>query len=162
MIYSFPSRGAGGARNEGLLIAKGTWVLFLDADDFFVKNAFSCLEQVINYSEDIVYFKMSSCYSDTLEKADRGVFYCNLVCSFFKKEQNAELKLRHCHSSPCAKLIKLNLIRKNNILFDEVIASNDVMFSLKVGHYAKSITCLDNFVYCATISEGTLTKTISK
>ena len=40
LLHSDPSRFAGGARNVGLAAAKGQWLVFSDADDFFAPNAF--------------------------------------------------------------------------------------------------------------------------
>ena len=39
LLYSSPSRGAGGARNVGVENAHGKWLLFLDADDYFAEGA---------------------------------------------------------------------------------------------------------------------------
>ena len=38
IYYSDNIRGAGGARNEGIKKASGKWILFMDADDFFIPS----------------------------------------------------------------------------------------------------------------------------
>lgn len=41
-------RGAGYARNTGLSHAKGKWIIFADADDFFYENAFVEFDKLSN------------------------------------------------------------------------------------------------------------------
>src|SRR5699024_10596478 len=65
-------------------------------------------------------------------------------------------------SPPWSKLIKRKLITENQIKFDEVIASNDIMFSTKVGYNLKEFDVSLKEIYCVTRSEGTLTRTINK
>ena len=60
------TKGAGRARNVGLEHAIGKWLIFADADDFFVKNAF-CIVREYAYSDaDVVYFKAESVFSDNV------------------------------------------------------------------------------------------------
>lgn len=59
------NKGAGGARNEGLKIASGKWLLFADADDYFESGAFKKVFSNIDKKEDIIYFKPTSVYEKT-------------------------------------------------------------------------------------------------
>lgn len=56
ILFSDKSKGAGHARNVGIENAKGNWLLFLDADDFFVKGAFDVFKKHYDSSVDIVFF----------------------------------------------------------------------------------------------------------
>jgi glycosyltransferase involved in cell wall biosynthesis len=154
-------KGAGYARNIGLSHAKGKWLLFADADDFFTEKAFEYLFAEEDSHHEIIYFKITSCFSDTFEPATRDKFYNQLVDNYIYNCKNSERKMRYKWGSPCAKLIKKELVDRNNIRFEEIIASNDIMFSLYTGYFAKSITAVDNIVYCATVAEGSLTNTVS-
>ena len=40
LLHSAPERHAGGSRNDGIAIAKGKWLLFADADDYYTPDAF--------------------------------------------------------------------------------------------------------------------------
>ena len=53
-VYTIEGKGAGYARNIGLKIATGDWLIFADADDFFTKEAFEISDKpIINqYPED--------------------------------------------------------------------------------------------------------------
>ena len=159
IIYSDIHKGAGHARNEGLKLAKGEWVLFLDADDFFTEHSFIEFDKYINSEYDIVFFGSTSIYLNTTRVSDRHLVYTKQVTNFLYGKDKAEDNLRYNFVSPCSKLIKSNLIFDNNILFDEVPASNDMMFSIKTGHFAKSI-CANAFpAYCIATASGSLTRT---
>jgi glycosyltransferase involved in cell wall biosynthesis len=162
VILSKDGKGAGYARNIGLKRASGKWTLFLDADDFFTKDAFLCFDSYINSKSDLIYFMMDSCFSDTLEKADRHLVYSSIISEYLYDNKSNDDNLRYKMSGPVAKMIKSEVIIRNNLKFEEVIASNDIMFSTKVGYYASTV-CADNrTVYTATIRYGSLTKTRTK
>ena len=58
-------------------------------------------------------------------------------------------------------MIKRDLILVNNIKFDEIIASNDVMFSLKTS-FADRIQACTDILYTVSLLSGSVSKTISK
>lgn len=53
-------------------------------------------------------------------------------------------------------MVKRSLISEHQITFDEEPASNDVWFSVQVGHYAKSIQVYEIPVYVRTVRQGSL------
>jgi glycosyltransferase involved in cell wall biosynthesis len=162
VIFTKESKGAGYARNIGLKKATGKWLLFADADDFFHPDAFQQFDKYINSDFDIVYFSVTSVFSDNLcKEADRHIPYAKLVNEFVKQQKNAEDNLRYWHVSPCSKLIRRKLVVEKEIFFDEVPASNDLMFSVKTGHFATKIMADDFPAYVITVGHGSLTRTIS-
>jgi glycosyltransferase involved in cell wall biosynthesis len=161
LLYSDLEKGAGHARNVGLKEAQGIWLLFLDADDFYNPGAFEKFDKYNNSDFDIVYFSLSSVYSDTLKLADRLIYNNNLVDEFLSGKYNAEDNLRYKYITPCCKLINSSFVNKHGIQFDEVPAANDMMFSVKTGYYANKVTADAFQAYCATVNRGSLTNTIS-
>jgi glycosyltransferase involved in cell wall biosynthesis len=150
-------KGAGYARNVGLEHAKGKWLLFADADDFFTENAFEYLFAEVDSPHEIIYFRVTSCYSDTLEPADRGDKVNLLIDNFINKRKDSEGFIRYKWQMLWGKMIKTEFIRERNIRFDEVPVSNDAMFSLLAGYYASSIDVINHSIYCATVTKGSLT-----
>jgi glycosyltransferase involved in cell wall biosynthesis len=161
ILYSSPKRGAGGARNTGLENALGKWLLFSDADDFFAEKAFDAFLEFHNSSFDLVFFKMSSCYSDTMLPAARNSEYAPKIENFLSNLFESEENLRYGFPVPYCKMIKKELIEENAIRFDEVCANNDDMFSLKVGYHAKRISASAETVYCVTVRKGSIVNTMS-
>lgn len=156
-------KGAGYARNVGLKYAKGKWLLFADADDFFTENAFEYLFVEVDSPHEIIYFKVTSCYSDTLVPADRGDKVNKFVDDFIQnKTKDTESLIRYKWQMPWGKMIKTEFINKRNIRFDEVQVSNDVMFSLIAGYSASSIGIINHAIYCVTLSKGGLTNIMTK
>lgn len=158
LIYSEPFRGAGGARNEGIKIAKGDWFVFADADDYFTEDAFDILFSHQNDVEEIIYFSPTAVYIGTNEPSDRTKVYSDLVKAYLSKEKN-ETQLRIGYQSPCSKMIRRELIATHGLLFDEVRAANDIYFSVTSGYYAKAVSADNRVVYVVTVNKGSLTMT---
>ena len=156
IYFNNEGKGAGSARNIGLKYAKGKWVIFADSDDFFTNDAFVYFDKYVNSSYDIVYFEPCSAYSDTLLPADRHLYYKKLIDEFEEDNIFTNEKLRYNFGVPWCKMILRNIIEINNILFDEIMFSNDIMFSLKIGYLSKIISADYRVVYCATVTKGSL------
>lgn len=157
------NKGAGACRNIGLENANGKWLLFADADDFFLEGFYEIISQYFNSDYEVVFFTPTSIYLDTGEKANRHKYYKSLIDDFLEKpNKKNELKLRYTFSSPCSKLLKNEFIKKLDIEFDEVIASNDVMFSTKTGYYMEQFLISKKIIYCITRNKGSLTVDLSE
>ena len=157
LLYSSPERGAGGARNEGLEHAHGKWLIFVDADDYLPEDAFEIFYNNFNSDADVIYFGMDGIYADTGERSDRGDKYSQLVKDYLSGKKS-EMDLRLGFASPCSKMVRRELVDRHQIRYDEVVASNDVYFSLLTGYYANKIDAVDKITYIATVSRGSLTR----
>jgi len=157
VVLTKKGKGAGYARNVGLSKAQGKWILFADADDFFVDNCFeNTIDKYINSGFDIIYFGTDSCYLDTFEPAQRHLTYQKLVHNFQINNMTSQEMLKFGFATPYAKLIRHELISKNDIVFDETRYANDVMFSTLTGYYAGIIWADVTPIYCITVSKGSL------
>lgn len=156
VVFDKSGKGAGRARNIGLRkIANNTkWVTFLDADDFYSENVADIFKNFINNEEDVIYFYCDSVYSDTLEPSPRKHRFNKKL---IQSKNNFDI-LKYKIHEPWCKLISYKVIKENNIFFDEVITSNDVMFSIKLGHISERISVYDEILYIVTESTDSLTK----
>jgi glycosyltransferase involved in cell wall biosynthesis len=155
------SKGAGYARNIGLTHAKGEWLLFADADDFFTEGAFDHFFAACTLPHEVIYFKSESRFVGTCDLANRADALNDLVDACIARKKDAENAIRHRWSPPWAKMIRRKLIDRHDIRFDEVPVSNDVIFSLFSGHLAQSITAMNSIVYCVTMRRGSLTNRLT-
>lgn len=156
------NRGAGYARNLGVKKSLGHWVLFVDADDYFVNNAFETFDKSIDdivYS-DIIYFKAESRYSDTGLIADRDKFVNSLIDCYNPEENDIQLRVKHL--VPWGKVFSSKFVKESGIEFDCIVVANDVMFNVKAGFYASKICVVPKIVYCVTMGKGSLTNTLNK
>ena len=159
IYFTKEGKGAGYARNIGLERVKGKWVLFADADDYFTEDFYSIISDYKNSENDIVFFSATSIYPETGEKANRHLAIEESVHKCIAGDEDC---IRYYRASPIAKMIKKSLIEDHNICFDEVKASNDTMFSLKTGYYAKGICADERVVYIITVRSGSLEYTLSR
>ena len=151
-------KGGGAARNFGLENSGGDWLLFADADDFFVDGAFDRLAAYLCSDYDVVYFSPTSFKEATGDTGERHRHYQALLQSYAK---TGDKSLLYRYFVPWSKLVSRRLVDRNSITFDEVIASNDMNFSLKVAFYAPKHAVDMSPIYCVTESNGSLTKQVS-
>ena len=156
-------KGAGTCRNIGISQARGKWLLFADADDFFIEGFYEVVEKFFNTKNDIVYFCPTSIENETGEISDRHIRYENLIKDYIENPSEAsEVRLKYRFVVPWSKLIRTSLVTDNKIRFDEVIASNDIMFSTKVGSHIDQFQVSSDTIYCVTKGKGSLTNKISE
>ena len=151
-------KGAGVARNIGLENATGKWLLFADSDDFFTNDWYNILCEYLNTDIDIIFFS-PICNNNFYIVNNRAIKYKNIIYNYLNNTSCKELELRYFFDVPWSKLIRKELVDKNNIRFDETLYSNDVMFSTKIGYYAKNIVASIKEFYCVSVdNSNSLTK----
>jgi len=147
--------GAGYARNVGLEHAKGKWILFADADDFFVEDMYDIICSYVDSEADVIYFKNKAVLSDnTSIKADRSSYVNKNIDQYLTDSD--EWPMRTKMYAPWGKMIRRNLIVKNDIRFDETMYNNDVYFSLLTGYYSKIIEVVTRVLYVVTARSNSL------
>lgn len=149
-------RGAGYARNQALPLADGEWVLFADADDYFLPEAFTSLDSHRESTGDLIVFAMLSRFSDTGEPSNRQNHLMPLLENYDASNEDSVNLLRYKFFEPWCKMIRRSLIEKHNIRFEEVMWANDVWFSTMVGHYAQKMEVDLTPIYCVTVTPGSL------
>ena len=152
-------KGAGLCRNIGLDYAKGSWILFADADDYFLAGMYDKVQEYFDSDYDMVFFTPTSVYMDTGKLADRHVSREILIENYLNNtNQENMLALKSFgFGVPWSKLIKRELIEKYHVRFSQSLYSNDIVFSTVIGYYSRNIAASKEVIYCATRGKGTLT-----
>ena len=148
--------GGGKARNEGLKVACGKFVLFADADDFFNYCIDEILDEYANSGADIVFFKGNCVDSETYVSGNRLDYINKKIDSALNESPESDFDLRFFFQIPVCKIIRRSLISEYNIKFDETSIRNDVTFSYTLGYFAKKIIADKRAIYCATTREGSV------
>ncbi|CAK7003850.1 MAG: hypothetical protein PETM_00108 [Petrimonas sp.] len=156
VYFTKENRGAGFARNFGLMKARGRWLIFADSDDFFNDCLNQKMNEYLNSTADIIFFQSNSVVSDTMNRIEsRGKEY-NAWLQESKKRDIVLDEVRYKINPPWSKFYSTNLVREHGIKFDEVLVANDVMFSTKCGFAAKKIIIDLSYLYCSTVRQGSL------
>lgn len=151
--------GGGKARNIGLKNAKGKYVLFADADDYFTEKFDDFLS--MDFTSDIVFFNCQGIYSDSKRLSIRADHVNEYIRLYQKNREKGELYLKYLFGEPWGKLIKTEIIDSNNIKFDEIRIHNDTYFSYMVGWYTKTLEVYPEIVYMVTDREQSVSKNIN-
>ncbi len=157
IIHTQHLLGAGHARNKALDCALGRWILFLDADDSFCEGAFDEFDKYSNTDLDIIIFKSESFYLGSQEKSCRCNAINKLIDNFQKNKPHSEDALKFSYHPVWGKMFNSTTIKNNNIRFDEVIAGNDAMFSIKASGYARKIAVSSFVAFSITDRKWSLT-----
>lgn len=128
VYFDKTDRGAGKARNVGLEHAQGEWVLFADADDAFNKDELSILLSIAEMSNYSLIFWGVFRILSTGEK----VVYANCEKTSHKIVQLLDSSYPFKVNEPWRKMVRLSHIKNNDLLFEETLVSNDIMFSLRL------------------------------
>ena len=152
------SKGAGNSRNIGMSNAKGKWILFADADDYFTEDFYEIISKHVDDKEDVLFFYPTSADSDTGLETDRHVEFCKILKRYFDNPtKKNELCLRYELVAPWSKLIKRDMLIKYDIRFENTPVANDVMFCRKIGLYSENISVSEETIYVIVSREGSLT-----
>lgn len=154
VIFTKEGRGAGYARNVALAKTDSKWVLFADADDYYSEELNGFLDKYKDIDADLVFFENKTVNCETGELIEKDLMVKDFA-SISNKENNFE-PLRYMTHAPWTKMIRMSLVQKYNITFQEIIAANDVWFSTQVGHYAHTLVVSDYKIYIRTIRNGSL------
>lgn len=153
--YTMRGGSAGGARNVGLDHAKGKWLIFADADDFFDRCLSEIMDKYLYAKEDVIYFNFRSVLSeDILQPSKRESVYNEFFNLYDRDHKEDNFRFLYC--PPWGKMIKRSLVVDNNIRFEETRYANDVMFSVLIGCNAKSILPINISAYVLTERRGSL------
>lgn len=162
VLRSDPEKGAGHARNIGLDAATGIFILFLDADDYFTEGAFEHFDKYRDANNDITYFKATSVKLSSGLPSNRHKNICEQIDTYLKSGNEDWVRFRI--ETPFCKLFLRSFLESGGLRFEEVKCSNDTMFSITTGYYAKKIGVSSSFVYVITEGEigSSLTKDLSR
>lgn len=161
-VTSSTTAGAGCARNVGLKHVKGRYLLFLDADDYFTKEAFAAFDRYLEKDYDIVFFNTTSIHLGDGSVSTRHKVYSKHILDWDKSHN--EDWVRYRWPVPWGKLYRSEFVLKGGFQFEEKPVFNDAWFSLMCGHAAQRVWGDVAIVYVVTEGDegGSLTKIITR
>lgn len=149
------NKNAGGARNSGIKAATGTYVCFVDNDDWLTPDAIEVLVgKSDNFRIDFVAPQWCEYYSDT-RKTDMK----NLIVGGTKKE-NCEYALLHgCRILGC--LIRRDIFFNNNLFYPEKTFFEDNAIGMGLLYSANEIKVTNRVLYYYQMVAGSSSRSIN-
>lgn len=154
--------GQGSARNEGLKIAKGQYVGFVDSDDWIDANMYEALvSEALKEDSDLVV-----CGRKGYDDFGKKHYDINLEKELINIDMNTvpdylidRLFFKHTFSA-CNKLYRNDLLKINNIFFGDVneVGSEDALFNYCYLLCIKKISSIKGTFYNQFIRSGSTTR----
>lgn len=151
IVCTKEGKGAGYARNVGLRHAKGRWLMFADADDFFLPGFLDITDRYKDSELDLIVFRAESADSESLVPM-RPRQRCHDDLSESADWQAIRFRIY----APWAKMISRRFQVDHELSFEEIPVANDVMFSITVDYHARRVAVSSGSIYCATVRQGSL------
>ena len=145
--------GVSATRNIGIKNSNGQYCIFLDSDDWLELNTVEKLVSLIDGSK-LIACGYNNCVNGKLCKVKE---YPNKLFGRNKALEHASNREYNLDSA-CFKLFDLNVIKNNNIYFDESITNiEDGLFVFEYLHYIKRVEYLNEALWIVNKREGSVT-----
>ena len=155
------NHGAAISRNIGMSLAKGEWIIFLDADDLFDSQMIeTMLETSAKEQADIVI-----CYSEYFDDVPNknALIYNDMKKWYCKTYPIVETEKELCRlmqivdTIPCTKLIHKSIYKKKEIFFQNIPNANDIYFSMVAAINSNKIVYIDQVFFHYRSNKGRYT-----
>lgn len=139
-VISQINQGASEARNSGLRIAKGRWIMFVDADDYILPNTIDRLlkdadEAGVDIAVSAINRISRAGNNNNPHLSKKSYLYFELYRIILDTD-NLTL------GSPCSKIFKANIIKDNDIIFrkDLTLFEDAIFVYTYLSHCKKAMT----------------------
>ncbi|HAQ63861.1 MAG TPA: glycosyl transferase family 2 [Ruminococcaceae bacterium] len=157
------------ARNTGIEIAEGKFLIFIDSDDFYTDNNFlSDVYLAISKhpDADIVnycwreYYDIDKEFSENKNSYDEFLLANNTT---YEEVVKYSINNDMLYPSACSKALRRNFITDNRLLFKQGIVCEDIEWYMRVVPLCDKMIFINSFAYAYRKQrDGSITATISE
>ena len=148
-ILSRENKGAAYTRNEGIELAKGEFIMFIDSDDYIKSDYLQVFyDEISRGLDDAVIGGLQRVNQD-----GKQLFSIQLGKDKWSKYRSI---------SPCARIYRKKFLQDNNLHFPEFPLGEDLLFSLKVYSKSKNINTISYCGYFWFYNENSASNTLNK
>jgi glycosyltransferase EpsH len=158
-VFSQPNRGQALARNKGIGVARGTYISFVDPDDWIHPELVEKLVAVMQSSAaDFANFRMAF----VAENGGTQLVLPPFTLSSLAGEDilNDALLDKNIYTSSCNKIYRRSFLLQNKLFFPDIRAYEDTYYSRVMSAHAKKCVFLDDVLYYVLIRSGSTSRTI--
>ena len=147
-ILSRENKGAAYTRNEGIELAKGEFIMFIDSDDYIKSDYLQVFyDEISRGLDDAVIGGLQRVNQD-----GKQLFSIQLGKDKWSKYRSI---------SPCARIYKKKFLQDNNLYFPEFPLGEDLLFSLKAYSKSKNIKTISYCGYNWFYNENSASNTLN-
>ena len=149
------NQGLSCSRNNGMSIAKGDYVFFLDSDDHISNNCIFCLFKQLylyDYEIDMVVGNSFECRSDTCwRKQEDGVVVLHDHIEIMRNFLRRQIPMMAWN-----KLIRRDVLLSNNLEFVPQMIHEDELWSFQLYNVVKSVILIPEVTYYYEQNENSI------
>lgn len=162
-VLSIKNSGPNYARNLGIELSSGKFIIFVDADDFLHSNALMYLANVIN-GQDIDFIEYGYLFDDFKSDSARDAQKFEpseeilLQPSIFKSNLAGSSISSVCWS----KCISRDFLLRNDIkFFPDKMHGRDILFCRQLSFFAKKVLITNALIYYSRIRPGSFSRSFT-
>lgn len=148
------NQGLSMARNNGMAVARGEYIWFVDSDDWIAENCLGRLKSILQKeTPDILLMCAADCINSTIERR----FDYDLKCISNGIDWLRQFK------SPCApfNIWKKSFLEVNGLKFMKGIFHEDSEFTPRAAYLAKRVTAINDLNYVVYHNDQSITRTFN-
>lgn len=161
IIHHQENRGLSVARNTGIQLATGQYLIFVDSDDSLRLDTLQLLYDEMTKSElDLVIFEHKGIYEEGFSREEipknRNITNYQVVSGTSVLERIGAELISEYNASACRYMIRRKVLEEHNLTFYPSILHEDELFTPQLLYACQRIKHIDEFLYMRYIHAGSI------